>query len=66
MSEYSDGHSRIVTRFEGVPGQKRLVLEAHASGPFGVDNRVSYVSLSADSALAIAEEIQTQMKEPTA
>lgn len=63
MSEYVDGHNRVVTRFEGVPGQKRLILEGHSGGPFGVDDRVSYVSLSAEAALAIADEINTQMKE---
>ncbi|MDF3309792.1 hypothetical protein P3H15_32760 [Rhodococcus sp. T2V] len=63
MTEHRDGHNRIVTRFEGVSGQKRLILEAHQPGPFGVDTTVSYVTLSADAALAIAEEIQTQMKE---
>ncbi|MFC9769435.1 hypothetical protein [Rhodococcus jostii] len=61
--KFIDGFTEYETRYEGVPGQKRLVIIARYLGPFGVSTDVRHLHFSQERALEHAAEIHHEMGE---
>ncbi|MFC9768977.1 hypothetical protein [Rhodococcus jostii] len=59
--KFIDGFAETETRWEGVPGQKQLVITVKHLGPYGVGTDVNYAHFSAARVLELAEEIQNQL-----
>ena len=56
MTEIFDGHDHVGILYEGVPGQRRMIIETRKDGAV-----VSCVSMNSKAAVAVAEEILYEM-----